>query len=821
MNRSQALPWIGAARAFLSLRWWVVPALGVVLGAYLWELLTYNKDFFGPIQLTGWQVVAVVFLVGPVALTLLWLLSAWIGGNSFSLDWRASLQVDAPSYWPVLLLAIMPMIALLTGHGPSAFQALVVVFVTVVFASSLGLKAWCWTQVARCQSFRPNHTVFVVALAGALCLFLVVVGGLALMGYESYSSWYLDMGLVDQALWNTLQGRFMEYTFYGGVQMSLLADHVEPILIFLVPAYALWSDPRLLLVVRVLAVGLTALPIYGIVLQELGSRFAALCVAVAFLAFPMVIESGIRAGGNIRTEVLALPLLAAALYCLKRESWTAVMFLLLLAMACKEHVSLLVAALGVYLVLERRHWRQGTVLTLLGLTWFVLAIWVFLPWMRGGEASRHFALSLSALGGDEGPAGVIAAIASRPGLLWEAVAARPKLDFLLFLLLGLAFLPLLGGISAVVLPVYGLFLAYPTMPNLGDYHYLVGLPFLLAGAAAGIHRLSSKGLGWLAPLGSAGVPALAVALLSCSLAAGFFWGSGPLSWPFWRQDRSYQYWATHYLPTSHAQHIDQVVEQVPPDVSVIASDHLLIRLSQRAAIYHFFAPPPDPVLKRVDFAVVDLFENHIRTAETRGRERALLRQFLGSSEFSLTRAEDGVLLFERSEGEGLRNQAVVMDSVAPQHSRHSDLGNRLRLLGYDFSPEVLIPGEVYEVSYYWEVLPGFAEPFVVHALSRGQHAGYPTVDYVLVDTFSGPGVEFRVFHLPTYISLRPEQWQPGQVIQETYEFVIPEILPEGPYDWSVGLYAEPEWFGIRTGEAGLVPGTERVAIGELAVRHHE
>ena len=64
-------------------------------------------------------------------------------------------------------------------------------------------------------------------MGGALGLFLAAAGALTLLGYESYSSWYLDMGLVDQALWNTLQGRFMEYTFYGGVQMSLLADHAD------------------------------------------------------------------------------------------------------------------------------------------------------------------------------------------------------------------------------------------------------------------------------------------------------------------------------------------------------------------------------------------------------------------------------------------------------------------------------------------------------------------------------------------------------------------------------------------------------------------
>ena len=808
-----------SGRQATVVQWAVVPLLGVALGGYLWEFLTYNQDFVGPQSLGVWQTALLVGVLGPALLTSIWLLSSVIGASLLGMNWRQGLLVDVPSYWPVALLAVSPTVALLTGNGPSAYQALVVVPVSVVFAAGMGLKTWRWAQASERHARAVKPRTCRVALGGAIGAFVVAIGTLAILGYQSYRSWYLDMGLVDQALWNTLHGRFLEYTFYEGVQMSLLADHVEPIILALVPVYAVWSDPRVLLTVRVLAVGLTAWPLYGIALRELESHIGALCIALAYLAFPMVVEGGIRGGGNVRTEMLALPFLAAALYNLKRESWRGVFLWLLPALACKEHVSLLVAALGVYLVLGRRHWRQGLGLLVLGLAWFVVAVCVFLPWMRGGQMSRHFAMSLAAVGGDRGPRGIVETMTASPAVLWQAMFTWPKLKFLFFLLLGLGFLPLLGGLSAVALPIYGLFLLYPTRPNLIDYHYVLGLPFLLGGAAAAIRRLTYDRQGDVLPLHRASRPALAATILACSLAAGFFWGTGPLSWSFWRADRPYSYWRTHYVAGTHAHYTDRSVARVPPDALVLASDYLLIRLSQRPFIYHFFSPPPGDLLERVDYAVVDLFENHIRAPGSRARERDLQKELLAGGDFALTSAEDGVLLFARGGEAGLYNRAELVDGAGPQHVSGAHLGERMRLLGYDFDGgDALVADRRYRVTYYWQVLPDYAEAFQIQHAAQPESVEQFTTGYVLVDNLAGPGGDFRVIHLPTYVLLRPEEWQPGQTIRETYEFVLPETLPEGIYKWTVGLYAEPAWFGIRTDADGLVPGTSRVKLGEVEVR---
>jgi len=63
-------------------------------------------------------------------------------------------------------------------------------------------------------------------------------------------------------------------------------------------------------------------------------------------------------------------------------------------------------------------------------------------------------------------------------------------------------------------------------------------------------------------------------------------------------------------------------------------------------------------------------------------------------------------------------------------------------------------------------------------------------------------------HLPTYLLLLPEEWQPGQMIRETYDFVLPQTL-QVETTLACGHVRRPAWFGIRTDATGLVPAQSR------------
>jgi uncharacterized membrane protein len=74
-----------------------------------------------------------------------------------------------------------------------------------------------------------------------------------------------DVGHFAQMLWATLQGHLFHTSLarlgrFAYVAHNHLADHFSPILFALVPLYAVWPEPDVLLVLQSAALGLAALP---------------------------------------------------------------------------------------------------------------------------------------------------------------------------------------------------------------------------------------------------------------------------------------------------------------------------------------------------------------------------------------------------------------------------------------------------------------------------------------------------------------------------------------------------------------------------------
>jgi len=114
----------------------------------------------------------------------------------------------------------------------------------------------------------PSNFSFLISnLPQTLLIFLVVVfalyfSALSLQQHWAFQTNGMDVGNVDQALWNTAQGRFLQFSLMTPVE-SRLALHVEPVLLLLVPFYWLGlGGPELLLVVQAGVVALGAWPLY-------------------------------------------------------------------------------------------------------------------------------------------------------------------------------------------------------------------------------------------------------------------------------------------------------------------------------------------------------------------------------------------------------------------------------------------------------------------------------------------------------------------------------------------------------------------------------
>ena len=132
-----------------------------------------------------------------------------------------------------------------------------------------------------------------------MILYGVIFTGLAFNQHAALRTHKSDLGQMDQAIWNTSRGRFVE-EIKEDFLSTRLTDHVEPIFLPLSAVFWLWDDVRAILLLQVLAVALGAIPLFALARGKLGGALALGFVA-AYLLNPSLQSA-------VLTEFHAIPL---------------------------------------------------------------------------------------------------------------------------------------------------------------------------------------------------------------------------------------------------------------------------------------------------------------------------------------------------------------------------------------------------------------------------------------------------------------------------------------------------------------------------------
>jgi uncharacterized membrane protein len=381
------------------------------------------------------------------------------------------------------------------------------------------------------------------ALLGAIgCLALILAfglffGTLAVQQHRTYLTHGLDLGNVDQALWNTAQGRLLQFTLMAPIE-SRLALHVEPILLLFVPFY--WFNlggPELLLISQAFIVALGAWPVYQLTIRKYQlinkgpqsksqsqraagrSRYwvylLALMFAAVYLMLP-TLQSAVLF--DFHAVTLAPTLLLFAVLALDQGRYRLYFMFIILALASKEDMPLVGAMLGLYAGIAYRRWRLAGLTAGLSLVWFVLAVLIIQPrFASGGNIQLERYAWLGAT-----PFEMVRTVMTSPGVLFDHLFYQVDLiGYLGSLFFPTAFLAIFSPLTLLpMLPTLAVNLLSdnPFTWRLEDFHYGAPLaPFLILSALYGIRHLSQ----WVARRSAAVAPAasgapvfLSIALLS-------------------------------------------------------------------------------------------------------------------------------------------------------------------------------------------------------------------------------------------------------------------------------------------------------------------
>ena len=450
---------------------------------------------------------------------------------------------------------------------------------------------------------------------------------LAVQRHRAFATGRFDLGNMTQAVWSTAHGRFLEMTDLSGEQISRLGAHFDPILAAFAPLWLVWPDPSLLLVVQAIAVALGAPAVFLLARRHLGSDAAGLAFALAYLLYPPVQWLVVS---EFHPVALATPLLLWGFWFLEDDRLVA--FGVVAAVACltKEHVGLVVAAIGVWHWLAHRRPREGLVIAAAGTVVAVLAIAVVVPHYAPGGGSP-FADRYASVGGS--PGGIAKTAVRHPGRIAEAATEERDGRYLVQLLWPLGGLPLLSPATLTAVPELAANLLSDTRTQTSiHFQYTAGaIPGLVVGAILGA--------AWLARRRAAAARWLPVTVLVVGLLANV--RLAPI--PAWQHvPGGNALGADEADVTAHDRVLARAAALIPPDAPVSATNALGGHLSERRRVFSF------PRLREARWVAVDIRQasafDRISAPRVFGRAFARVR---ADPRWHVVFAEDGVVVLRR------------------------------------------------------------------------------------------------------------------------------------------------------------------------------
>lgn len=450
-----------------------------------------------------------------------------------------------------------------------------------------------------------NNKKYPFWLWAAAASYFLVFSFLSIAKHEAFNSTAYDLGIYDQVMWKYSRFEAPYSTILG---INHLGDHFSPILIALVPLYWIRTGVYGLLILQSLAVSLGAFPLYRLTVLFSSSPGWSKFIIASYVLNGYLHKVLLF---DFHPILFEIPFVLAMIVSLEddrpRRFW--VILPLLLITEDDSFVSAL--SVGLYAFLRGK--RRTAVMTwAVSLAYGVTLLQFVQPWINQGHLNPHTE-RYAHWGGDF--LGILFHMASHPWGTCASLVSGPKVGALLGFLAMPAFLPLLGGWTALLLvpPLSVEFLSsYPQQHLLRNQYAVPALAFLHVSSIYGTSRLKDKKL----------ITVVRIALILIPLT----------QIPSLIHTR-----LSHWPWNGHAAQGRLFLARVPRDSSIAAQSVLVPHLSQREVIQVL------PEKGRAEYVLADTQGNPFPM--TREEFLALVNMLPHS--YSLVAGEGGFSLWKR------------------------------------------------------------------------------------------------------------------------------------------------------------------------------
>jgi uncharacterized membrane protein len=478
--------------------------------------------------------------------------------------------------------------------------------------------------------------------------------------YASY-----DHGLFNQLFWNNLRGNFFQSSLTGANSVGVIQDGKIPTVNFIhlgqhfvvafllwLPIYALFPSPITLVVLQVVLMTLGGIVLYALARHYLKPRLALMILASYYTAGAVIGPTFANFYEHCQIPLLVFGMLLA----LEKRTWWAFWLLFLLSLGIREDTGLILFSIGLYLILSRRYPRIGAVLCIVSFAYVVLVTNVIMPHFSSDNSRLYLASRFSSLvGNNPNPSTlqIFWGMLTHPDkvLLSLFTPVDERLAYLGKMWLPLAFIPVLSPATwaLTAVPLLSLLVQDSSAALVISLRYAIAVvPGMFYGAVLwwSSHTDWFKQrlrLFWIACMTLSVVIAIAS---NPNQAFSFLIPDSPSRGVYVPLNRQWE----------HANHIRNVIREIPPNVSAAASTYIIPQLSSRRELIRVpqnrFINEQGQVIP-VDYMVADIWRLKIYQAAFRNELRMLLitvpaiDQNIAEGKYGVVKMEDGVILLQR------------------------------------------------------------------------------------------------------------------------------------------------------------------------------
>jgi uncharacterized membrane protein len=406
-----------------------------------------------------------------------------------------------------------------------------------------------------------------IILGILICIYILYFTTTSFLRYDNFYTGRYDLGNMDQTVWNTINGRIFQTSSDSGQIISRLSAHADFILILLSPFYLLWSNPKTLLLIQTVILGLGAVFVFLITKEVLRSKNFALAFGFLFLANPGVQYVNLY---DFHAVSLATTFLLASFYFLIKRRYFLLVLSLILSGITKEQVWIVTAFFGIPLLFQKIKKIRflGT-----GIIFFSIAIFVFLisyaiPQSLG---AKHFALAYYSHFGDS-PAQVVSNILLSPHKILLTIFEKDHLGYLKQLFMPLGFISFLSPIYLVFALPDLLINILSSNPQLHQIYYQYSAnitPFIFISSIFAVKKITK----WFPK-----IPKIYTVIYLLTFTFISAYSFGPL--PGARKPNVDMF----IKPQQNKTAIKNILSQIPEGYSVTTSNNLGAHLTHRESI---------------------------------------------------------------------------------------------------------------------------------------------------------------------------------------------------------------------------------------------